>query len=105
MTQQLTQPDDETTTCFIFSEIHAVNESEAYLGILVHEIGISLKTVAYCTQIRCIRQAHITLEDSIVRRHWNIETIMQNMDRCRSIVKDHPEMLEQTDSALRENKE
>lgn len=91
-------------TGLIFLEIHAVNESEAYLGILIHEIGINLKTAAYCTQVRCIRQAHFTLEDSLVRRHWNIETIMQNMARCRSIVKDHPEMLEQLESTLSEEK-
>lgn len=88
-----------------FPEIHAVNESEAYLGILINEIGLHLKTVAHCTQVRCIRQAHFTLEDALVRRHWNLETIVNNMARCRQIVKKHPEMLRQLEAALQDESE
>lgn len=79
-----------------------MNESEAYLGILINEIGLHLKTVAHCTQVRCIRQAHFTLEDALVRRHWNLETIVNNMARCQQIVKKHPEMLRQLEAALQD---
>lgn len=89
---------------WIVLEIHAVNESEAYLGILIHEIGLDLKTVAHCAQIRCIRQSHFTLEDSLLRRHWNIESILGNMGLCKKIVHSHPEILHQLEPALREEK-
>jgi mitochondrial mRNA pseudouridine synthase TRUB2 len=85
-----------------FSEIHAVNESESYLGILTHEIALHLRTVAHCTQIRCIRQSHFTLEDSLLRRHWNIESILRNMERCQNLVHSHPEMLNQNEATLHE---
>lgn len=85
-----------------FLEICTTNESEAYLGILIHEIGIHLKTVAHCTQIRCIRQSHFTLEDTLVRRHWNLENIMNNMTNCQRIIKKHPEMLQQLEPSLQE---
>lgn len=87
---------------FIILEIHAVNESEAYLGILIHEIGLTLKTSAHCTQIRCIRQAHFTLEDALLRRHWNLQSILDNMSRCRKIIGKHPEMMEQLNVSLHE---
>jgi mitochondrial mRNA pseudouridine synthase TRUB2 len=88
-----------------FLEIHAVNESESYLGILIHEIALHLKTVAHCTQIRCIRQSHFTLEDALLRRHWNIENILANMQRCQSLVNSHPEMLNQSEATLREKQQ
>lgn len=86
--------------CVCISEIHALNEHEAYLGILIHEIAIDLKTVAHCTQIRCIRQGHFTLEDSLVRRHWNIENIITNITRSKKKIIANPEMLEQEDPTL-----
>lgn len=83
------------------SELHATNESEAYLGILIHEIGLHLKTVAHCTKIRCIRESHFTLNDSLLKRHWNIEAILANMNRCQNIIiAEHSE--KQVDFVLRE---
>jgi tRNA U55 pseudouridine synthase TruB len=88
---------------FAFSsilEVHACNESESYLGILIHEIAIHMKSLAHCTQIRCIRQSYFTLDDALVKRHWNVETILHNMKRCREIIRKHPEMLEQLSPTL-----
>jgi mitochondrial mRNA pseudouridine synthase TRUB2 len=82
-----------------------VNESEAYLGILIHEIGLQLRTVAHCTQIRCIRQSHFTLEDTLLRRHWNVGSIVANMQRCHSLIDSHPEMLEQLEASLQDARE
>ncbi|CRK97808.1 CLUMA_CG011184, isoform A [Clunio marinus] len=84
-------------------EIHACNEHEAYLGILINEIGIHMKSVAHCTQIRCIRQSHFTLEDSLVKRHWNVESIVSNITRNRQIIRDHPDMLHQLNPILNED--
>lgn len=79
-----------------------MNESEAYLGILIHEIGIDLRSVAHCTQIRCIRQAHFCLDDALVRRHWDVENILTNITRCRKLILKHPEMLQQNQPLLNE---
>lgn len=86
----------------MISEIHAVNESEAYLGILIHEIALNLRTVAHCTQIRCIRQSHFTLDDALVRRHWNVESILNNMTRCQQIIQKNTEVLHQLEATLKE---
>lgn len=76
-------------------EVHATNESEAYLGILIHEIGLHLKTVAHCTQLRCIRNSYFTLEDSLVRPFWNLQSILSSLSKCNQIIKNHPEILHQ----------
>ncbi|KAL7037445.1 hypothetical protein ACKWTF_009223 [Chironomus riparius] len=81
-------------------EIHACNESENYLGILINEIGIELKSLAYCSQIRCIRESHFTLEDALVKRHWNVEALLGNLKRCRDILLKHPEIIAQTNPIL-----
>jgi tRNA U55 pseudouridine synthase TruB len=81
-------------------EIHSVNESEAYLGILIHELGLTLKTVAHCTQIRCIRNSHFTVENSLVRQQWNLQSIVSNMSFCNRILKKHPEILRQESAQL-----
>jgi hypothetical protein len=83
-----------------FPEIHACNESENYLGILIHEIGIELKSLAFCTQIRCIRESHFTLDDALVKRHWNVEALVLNIKRCRDILLKHPEIIAQTNPIL-----
>lgn len=83
-------------------EIHACNESEAYLGILVHEIAVNLKSVANCIQIRCIRESYFTLEDALVKRHWNVEAIMGNLKRCKDIIAKHPEILHPITPTLEE---
>ncbi|CAO1410188.1 unnamed protein product [Diamesa serratosioi] len=83
-------------------EMHATNETEAYLGLLIHEIALNLKTVGHCTQIRCIRQSHFTLEDSLVRRHWNLQSILGSIHVSNQLLLKYPEMLKQLDSQLKE---
>ena len=86
----------------LFLEMHAMNETEAYLGVLIHEIALNLKTVGHCTQIRCIRQSHFTLEDSLVRRHWNLQSILGSISISNNLLQKYPEMLKQLDSHLKE---
>lgn len=74
------------------------------MGILINEIGIELKSLAYCTQIRCIRESHFTLDDALIKRYWNVEALLGNLKRCREILLKHPEITEQTNPIL-ENKE
>lgn len=88
---------------FCVSEIHAIHENEEYMGTLINEIGIEMRSVAHCTQIRCIRQAHFTLDDAVVRRNWDAENIISNITRCRKKLLEHPEMLDQSSPTLIEN--
>lgn len=87
---------------FCHLEIHACNETEAYLGILVHEIAINLKSVANCIQIRCIRESHFTLDDALVKRHWNVESVLGSLKRCKDIMAKHPEILKPVTPTLEE---
>nr|CAG4641908.1 EOG090X0AGI [Eurycercus lamellatus] len=60
-------------------EIHCINENEHYLSLLVHDLGLSLKTSAVCEQIRCIRYGCFTVEDALLRKHWSMEHFPQHM--------------------------
>ncbi|XP_052868626.1 pseudouridylate synthase TRUB2, mitochondrial [Anopheles cruzii] len=85
---------------FFTMEIHAINETEAYIGELVHEIGINLKSCAHCVSIRCIRHGHFLLENSLLRKDWNLQTILSGMAHTNKLVRQYPEMLAQESSAL-----
>lgn len=76
---------------FFTIEIHCINESEDYLGLLVHEIAVDMKSVAHCTAIRCIRYGHFTVEDSVLRQNWNLQTLLNSMSLCNRIVQANPE--------------
>ena len=91
-------------TFICITRIHATNESEAYLSILIHVIGLHLKSAAHCTQIRYIRHGQFTLEDSLVRRHWHLECLFNNMTACQNFIQKYPEMLRQLSPTLHEKK-
>lgn len=81
-------------------EIHAINETENYLGILVQEIGVQLKSSAHCKSIRCIRHGQFNVEDSLLRRHWTLQGVISNISVSNQILREHPNLLEQNNSAL-----
>ncbi|XP_053697034.1 pseudouridylate synthase TRUB2, mitochondrial [Sabethes cyaneus] len=85
---------------FFTIEIHAINETEAYIGILIHEIGLGLKSVAHCVGIRCIRHGHFDLEHSLLRNNWNLQSILASMAHTNQLIKQHPEILNQSISHL-----
>lgn len=85
---------------FFIIEMHAINETEAYVGNLIHEIGLNLKSVAHCVGIRCIRHGHFELKDSLLRKDWNLQCILDSMAQANQLFKRHPEMLQQTSSEL-----
>ncbi|XP_035897750.1 mitochondrial mRNA pseudouridine synthase Trub2-like [Anopheles stephensi] len=87
---------------FFTIEIHAINETEAYLGELVHEIGINLKSCAHCTGVRCIRHGHFLLEDSLLKKDWNLQNIVSGMAHTNKLINQHPDMLQQHSSSLQE---
>lgn len=80
--------------------MHAINETEAYMGQLIHEIGLNLKTVAHCVSIRCIRHGHFQLDQSLLRKDWNLQCILNSMTHTNQLLKQHPEMIRQNSSEL-----
>ena len=65
-------------------------------------MAINMKSLAHCQQVRCIRESYFTLDDALVKRHWNIETVVANMKRCKDIITAHPEILQQINPTLGE---
>ncbi|XP_034989258.1 pseudouridylate synthase TRUB2, mitochondrial isoform X1 [Zootoca vivipara] len=56
-------------------EIHCLHETQQYLRKIVHEIGLEMKSVAVCTQVRRVRDGVFTLEDALLRTQWNLHNI------------------------------
>ncbi|KAI0227405.1 Mitochondrial mRNA pseudouridine synthase Trub2 [Lamellibrachia satsuma] len=67
-------------------EVHAINEQSDYLAELVHELGLEMKASAVCKLVRRIRYGHFTLTHALLRKHWNLEAILENIDYCRPLV-------------------
>lgn len=78
---------------FYIAEVQAVNEYDKYLWTLVHDLGVQLKTSAHCTGLQCIRQGKFTVDLALLRKHWQLEPIIDNMDRCRQILEDNEVLL------------
>nr|CAG4650356.1 EOG090X0AGI [Sida crystallina] len=71
-------------------ELHAINEKADYLVKLIHDLGIALKTTSVCHQIRCIRYGHFKLEHALLRKHWKVEHLINNMHLCHEMLRDIP---------------
>ncbi|XP_025915406.1 mitochondrial mRNA pseudouridine synthase TRUB2 [Apteryx rowi] len=68
-------------------EIHCLHETQQYLRKIVHEIGLELKSSAVCTQVRRIRDGVFTLDDALLRTHWNLQSIQNAIRDCQLKVK------------------
>ncbi|XP_055382993.1 pseudouridylate synthase TRUB2, mitochondrial [Condylostylus longicornis] len=67
-------------------EIHAINETQSYLATLIHEIGIELKSVAHCCNLQCIRHGNFNVNDTLLRKDWHLQNIIDNMHHCRKLI-------------------
>lgn len=76
-------------------ELHTINEDENYLAALVHDMAVELRTVAHCSQLRCIRHAHFDVTDSLLRHGWHLPGIIKNLRQQKEILKAHPQILDQ----------
>ncbi|KAH8389947.1 probable tRNA pseudouridine synthase 2 [Drosophila serrata] len=76
-------------------ELHGINETQEYLAALVHDMALELRTVAHCSQIRCVRHAHFDVRDSLLRHGWHLPGIIKNLRQQREILRAHPEILRQ----------
>ncbi|XP_014355325.2 mitochondrial mRNA pseudouridine synthase Trub2 [Papilio machaon] len=74
-------------------EVQAVNEYEKYLWTLIHDLGVQLKTSAYCTGLQCIRQGKFTLDKALLRKHWQLDHLIDNMDSCRELIEENEHLI------------
>lgn len=74
-------------------EVECMNVSELVLTNLIIQIALELRTVAHCTKIRCTRYGFYSFENSLLRRQWNVNNIIQNMFECEKIWKENPTMI------------
>ncbi|XP_050424537.1 pseudouridylate synthase TRUB2, mitochondrial [Adelges cooleyi] len=63
-------------------EVNIINEYENYLLSLVHEIGLKLRCSATCTAIRCIRYSAFNIEQALLKKHWTLEYVLNNLVKC-----------------------
>ncbi|XP_061460263.1 pseudouridylate synthase TRUB2, mitochondrial isoform X1 [Rhineura floridana] len=64
-------------------EIHCLHETQQYLRKIVHEIGLEMKSVAVCTQVRRIRDGVFTVDDVLLRTQWNLQNIRNAILKSR----------------------
>lgn len=82
------------------SEVHCTNEHEFYLMSLINEIGMKLHSNAVCTKVRCIRHSHFTVHNSILRKHWTLEHIINNIHDNQRIISNSNKLLPSAVSAV-----
>ncbi|KAI5637361.1 putative tRNA pseudouridine synthase 2 [Phthorimaea operculella] len=82
-------------------EIQSVNEYEKYLWTLIHDLGVQLKASAHCTAVQCIRQGRFTLDHALLRKHWQLEHIVENMDACRQMMEEYEDILKPDSAHLK----
>ncbi|XP_047556137.1 pseudouridylate synthase TRUB2, mitochondrial [Lutra lutra] len=56
-------------------QVQCMHETQKQLRRLVHEIGLELKTTAVCSQVRRTRDGFFTLDDALLRTHWDLDSI------------------------------
>lgn len=69
-------------------EVQCINEYETYLKTLVHDIGLQLHSVATCTGLQCIRYDSFTLEHALLRKHWTLQFLMDNMAQSHRLLRE-----------------
>ncbi|KFD70681.1 hypothetical protein M514_10452 [Trichuris suis] len=68
------------------SEVQCINESDNCLKTLIHEIGLSMKTVASCVSIKKVRDGPFDLDHCLLEKHWTLENIINNIDTCQQVM-------------------
>ncbi|XP_046476303.1 pseudouridylate synthase TRUB2, mitochondrial [Neodiprion pinetum] len=81
-------------------EIACINEYEMYLKTLVHQLGIQLHSVATCTQIQCFRYGLFTTELALLKKHWDVQSILNNMEQTQAILDNNKYLVEQDSPTL-----
>ena len=56
---------------------------------IIHELGLTARSSAVCTQVRRIRYGHFQLEHALLRQDWDHMSIIENMDTCNPLLTPH----------------
>ncbi|XP_053988896.1 pseudouridylate synthase TRUB2, mitochondrial [Hylaeus volcanicus] len=95
-----------TIKCIDFSppeftlEIVCINEYDMYLKTIIHEVGLQLHSTATCTQIYCGREGLFTVESALLKKHWTLSNILNNIQMCRKIINENPHLINQDSPTL-----
>jgi putative uncharacterized protein (fragment) len=66
-------------------DVNVINENILYLKQLVHYIGLSVKTNACVSAIRCTRYGPFTVDHALLEKHWLAEHIVNNINDCKPL--------------------
>ncbi|XP_014481266.1 PREDICTED: probable tRNA pseudouridine synthase 2 isoform X2 [Dinoponera quadriceps] len=83
-------------------EVVSINEDDMYLKSIIHNLGIQLHSVATCTQIQCFRYALFDLNLALLKKHWTVENILDNIEQCHYILRKNKQLLKQNNPILEE---
>lgn len=87
-------------------EVHCIGEYEEFLIRLIYDVGQKLRSAAICTSVQCIRLAQFSLEHALLRKHWRLEHVVENMEVCQRLIDSmHPlrAQLQESGTQLQEN--
>lgn len=79
-------------------EVQGINVKEDYLGSLIAEIGLQMRSVAFCQGVRCKQYGHFTFKDSLLRSHFRLQEIFDNMKLCKEIIHKNSSMFDDENS-------
>ena len=68
--------------------MHAINESTLFLRNLIHDIGVRLKALAICVQIRRVRDGFANVDSSLAYNEWEFENLKNNSMELTNIAND-----------------
>lgn len=79
-------------------EVQGINIKEDYLGSLIAELGLQMRSAAFCQGIRCKNYGFFNYKDSLLRSHLRLQQIVDNMQTCGGIMKEHQRMFDDENS-------
>lgn len=77
-----------------------INEDDNYLKSLITDIGMKLKSTAHCTYMQCTQYGLFNVKDALLSKHWDLQSIVDNISLCRKTLTEHPYMLRQEHAHL-----
>lgn len=82
-------------------EVTVTNENEQFLAQLSHDIGQMLKSAAYTESIRRVKLGPFDVNDSIIEKEWDLQSIINNLSLYNRSYKELHEILNSYKKAMR----
>lgn len=60
-------------------EVSVINENESFLAGICYDIGLLLKSAAFVTSIKRTRLGPFRIEDSLIDRDWDLQSVINNL--------------------------